>query len=459
MSRPRLSLRFALALLGTAGACYEAAPVGPTPAEPTPSEPVPARIELIGLPSHMVLGEEVGISVERVDTAGGREKLERPLLHLGGEGLELTRLGLRAVTPGSAWVRAEDPETGFETTADVSVTAPAPIVDLIIRSAATRLPVGASETLRAFAVRADGGELDVSEDVTWACADPAIRMRGNRAYATEIGEAEIRIDAPWGASATAVLTVEEVRLAGLELELESPLLESGERTTARAWGAFADGRRFDLSESVEWSSSAPEVVSVDGGEISALRKGAARLAARDPRSGLRSPPLEIFVDLVPVKRSWSGLRRVDGTDDYAIEVAAFELEADTPRKDGQVWATTLTVGFRKTAGSCSAPEPGLAYHDETNLMLVGPGGREVVLAEPGTWAGLAATETVQVRFSDDASARPSGVPSSGSFRPTEPLAGLVGGELAGRWTLRAGDRRAGEPLCVSSLSIEWLVQW
>src|SRR5690606_32126289 len=77
-------------------------------------------------------------------------------------------------------------------------------------------------------------------------------------------------------------------------------LPVGRTEQFRATGTFSDHSTRDLTEHIEWSSSAATIVEVsttDGsrGLATGLRVGTARIRARDPSSGLVAQEIELRV--------------------------------------------------------------------------------------------------------------------------------------------------------------------
>jgi len=146
---------------------------------------------------------------------------------------------------------------------------------------------------------------------------------------------------------------------------------------------------------------------------------------------------------------------IDGTGDYAVSFNDIEFIAGTdfPASD-RISSVNVSIQFHKTDGSCGNPRGGYAYHGETTFRVVSPSGTSVILANDDTWTGGSNSPTVTVEFSALASTRPSGTPTSGTFRPRGGnLNDFVNEFATGVWTLQAGDDAGADPLCIYSYSI------
>ncbi len=113
---------------------------------------------------------------------------------------------------------------------------------------------------------------DVGSQVTWASSDEAVATvdEGGRVLAVDAGAAEITADLD-GSTGRAVITVSSsVTLLRLDVTVaDSTLcsLDGDPQQGLDAKGTYDDGSQQTLTAQVTWTSSAPEVASVDAGGV------------------------------------------------------------------------------------------------------------------------------------------------------------------------------------------------
>ncbi|QNO37433.1 Ig-like domain-containing protein [Protaetiibacter sp. SSC-01] len=130
----------------------------------------------------------------------------------------------------------------------------------------------------------------------------------------------------------------------------------------------------------------------------------------------------------------------------------------TPRtiaisSDGIVTDVDIVVDFAKIddggLGSCEplASGGGAVWNEELSFALTSPTGTVVSLIAAGTYFDIGYGGRVQVHLDDEAPGTLSGLPATGTFRPTQPLSVFDGETAAGNWILTAADSTGGDPLC------------
>lgn len=124
---------------------------------------------------------------------------------------------------------------------------------------------------------------------------------------------------------------------------------------------------------------------------------------------------------------------------------------------GTIQDVNIAITFLKSNDPCGNAA-GYAYNGEIYFRLQSPGGTVVNLVNAGTYSGGTYGGLVTVRLDDSAAALPSGMPTSGTFRPVQPLAGFNGQAGLGGWTLTIGDSAGGDPLCYQSYTLSLVFQ-
>jgi hypothetical protein len=127
----------------------------------------------------------------------------------------------------------------------------------------------------------------------------------------------------------------------------------------------------------------------------------------------------------------------------------------------------VTLDFAKVASDGAAPMCGpppvnglppvnfAEHNEEVYYELASPAGTSIDLISAGTYtAGLGFGGQVQVELSDAASSPVGGtVPTSGSFRPSQPLSTFDGEDPVGTWTLTIGDLFGADAHCFYNVDI------
>lgn len=157
-----------------------------------------------------------------------------------------------------------------------------------------------------------------------------------------------------------------------------------------------------------------------------------------------------------VTRSYSAPSSVtvDGIGDFGFNLPPVSFTQGDFPSGCRVTDVNVTIQWAKTAGSCTSPNNGFSFHGETSFRIDGPVA-DVVLANPNTWSGGATTNAVTTTFDQAAGSTPSGTPASGTFLPNNGNLNTYNNTSPfGSWNLAAGDNAAGDPLCVTSYSVQ-----
>lgn len=186
---------------------------------------------------------------------------------------------IRAVSVGSTSVVARVGELQSE---PVEVVVE-PIVGVTATPAVGRLPVGARVDLKALAIVGNGDVEDLTDtgSVRWTSSDPEVLQidATGRLLAFSAGEAEIV--GTWRNIETQPIPVEvaDVALDTLLIEPEIADLRVNETLPLAVVAVFSDGERADALPHVTWTSTRPDVLSVEDGVLSGLEPGVAEVFA------------------------------------------------------------------------------------------------------------------------------------------------------------------------------------
>ncbi len=156
-----------------------------------------------------------------------------------------------------------------------------------ISPAQGRLLVGNNLELQALGHYSDGSLRDLTDDVSWTVSDPALAhittLDSPRGRLTALASGTVTVTATLNTiSGSADFLLHEAQVLTLTIEGADGPVSAGSELTLRALAQLEDGSQEDLSDQVQWSSSAPEVLvphPTDPGVFQALAVGAARISA------------------------------------------------------------------------------------------------------------------------------------------------------------------------------------
>ncbi len=169
---------------------------------------------------------------------------------------------LLALQPGEARISAS--LDGVAGSIPVRVSS-ATLTDLEITPVSPRLASGTAMGFSAVAVYSDGSRRDVTAQVIWASANPAVLSVSNgdpfRVRAGAVGVA--RLTARFGGFERGLdVAVTDATLIGLRITTPLTVLASGESVRLSTVADFSDGSSQSLDDDVVWFSSDPALASV-----------------------------------------------------------------------------------------------------------------------------------------------------------------------------------------------------
>jgi uncharacterized protein YjdB len=267
-----------------------------------------------------------------------------------------------AVAPGSSTVTATLGDVAGDTT--VTVTA-ATLQAITITPDPLLVPLGRSQQLVATGHFSDGSPQDLTGSVTWSSSDPdtAAVDAGGLATTAAVGETVITADAGSGISGEATLHVTGPVLESVRISPVGLGVSIGEDYPLVLTGTFSDGVAIDLADVADWSSSAPEILSVsDAGIVTGADVGTSDVTAT----------FWGMSDTVTVTSGIVTALFVSGTQGGTVDQFRFTQPAD-----GDVAAATRTSGL-------DTPE-GLFFDTTHGELWVGSqSGSTVSVVDPDT---------------------------------------------------------------------------
>ena len=202
----------------------------------------------------------------------------------------------KALTPGSTTITATLGSISGSSTLDVSN---ATIVSISVTPSGRTIAPGTRLSFAATGVFSDHTTQVITRDCTWASDNHAVATVGAGGTATAIGPGTANISATFnGVSGMAPLNVSSATLSSISVTPASAVLAPTTSANCVATGTFSDGSSQVITNIVTWTSSAPNVASVNGGgRVTAQSPGNATMTAQ---LGSLSANCAIVVDGSPL---------------------------------------------------------------------------------------------------------------------------------------------------------------
>ncbi len=290
---------------------------------------------------------------------------------------------LLALQPGEARISASlDGVTG---SIPVRVSA-ATLTDLEISPADPRLASGTAMRFSAVAVYSDGSRRDVTAQVVWASANPAVLSVSNgdlfRLRAGTVGSS--RLTARFGGLERVLdVVVTDATLTGLRITAPVTMLASGESVRLSAVADFSDDSSQSLDDDVVWSSSDPALASVGNtvdsrGRVVATSERGGSVRIRAEYAGLRAerllditfePQRPVSLVVLPSPN----LLRNDGIDSSRITLRLQAAGATATVADGTLVAVSVSQDGQalfSTTVSTSGGEAGFDFTTTASGLLL-----------------------------------------------------------------------------------------
>ncbi len=158
---------------------------------------------------------------------------------------------------------------------------PAAIVSITIVPPSSSVGKGQAIQLTASGTFTDGSTKDISTSVTWVSSTPGVAAVSATGLVTGIAAGTSSITATSGSVRGAEnFTVTPAVMTSLVIGSSSSSITKGKTLQLTVTGTLADGSTQDMSASVTWSSSAPNIISVSAsGVITAIAVGTATISA------------------------------------------------------------------------------------------------------------------------------------------------------------------------------------
>lgn len=157
-----------------------------------------------------------------------------------------------------------------------------------------RIPLGESGEFSAIGVYNDNSQEELTQAAQWKSSDAGISdVSAGKISSISMGEAKIYAEYQGIESAPASVIVEQPKLISIILSPQHSQISLLDTLLIKAEGNFSDSSRQDITSSVDWEASKPNILEIGGGKARPRRCGETRVYAA--YSGIRSLPADIKV--------------------------------------------------------------------------------------------------------------------------------------------------------------------
>ena len=169
-----------------------------------------------------------------------------------------------AVALGSSTITAT--LNGINGTTSINVTSPV-LASISVSPATPSVPKGETEQFHATGTFSDSSTQDLTNQVTWASATPAVatisNTSGSKGLATAVALGTSQITATMGTiNGSTVMTVAAPVLASIAVSPSNPSVPQGSPEQFSALGTFSDNSTSDVTSQVTWASSDQTVATI-----------------------------------------------------------------------------------------------------------------------------------------------------------------------------------------------------
>ncbi|MEK3785546.1 Ig-like domain-containing protein [Paenibacillus sp. FSL K6-1230] len=209
-------------------------------------------------------------------TSGSQENVTSSIKWtLSGSNAVLENGSIRGVTPGRVTLVGKY--------GDKTVRVPIAIEDEIVRMevtpAVTNLNIKKSKPLKVTGYYSSGKTVNLSKQVNWVSSNPSVATVKNGSVKT-LAQGEATLTGTY----QNMKVVTEVRVVPLLKKLvagnSKVTLAPGNSTNVSIFALYDTGQKNVVTSNVEWTSSKPNIVTVNNGRITAVSKGKASVKAK-----------------------------------------------------------------------------------------------------------------------------------------------------------------------------------
>ena len=185
----------------------------------------------------------------------------------------------KALSPGTTTIAATLGQVSASITLGVTN---ATIVSVSVTPAGRTIAPATKLTFTATGLFSDSSTQTINRDVTWASDNLAVATIAPVSLVTAVGPGTANISATFnGVSGSAPLYVSSVTLSSISVSPATAVLAPASTLGYSATGTFSDGSTQTITNAVTWTSSAPDVASINNyGGVTGQSPGTATITAQ-----------------------------------------------------------------------------------------------------------------------------------------------------------------------------------
>ena len=179
-------------------------------------------------------------------------------------------------SPGTTSITAQSGTVSVNT--DLTVNS-ATLLSISVTPSGTSVVVGTTTQFQAIATYSDGSTQNITSQVTWSSSNPSAASINSIGLLTVQTTGAITISATNGATITSVNeTAVSATLVSMSLTPSAPSIAKGTTQQFQVTGTYNNGETENITDSVSWQSSAPNVATVSNtGLASGVSSGNAQI--------------------------------------------------------------------------------------------------------------------------------------------------------------------------------------
>jgi hypothetical protein len=210
-------------------------------------------------------------------------------------------------------------------------TVEATLSSIEVTAASSSLPRGTATQLTATGVFDDNSRRDLSSSVTWTSIPAGVVSINAQGLTSGVDAGSTTVRASLGAvSGTVQLQVTAAVLREIQFSRPNLSLAAGTQSQVQATGIYSDGTSVPITNSVSWSSTAPDIASVNGGLVSGLQTGETEIVASLAGMEARLPITVTGATLRSIQASSPALSLAKGTSTQLFITGIFSDGSSQP---------------------------------------------------------------------------------------------------------------------------------
>ncbi|WNC15711.1 Ig-like domain-containing protein [Brevibacillus brevis] len=140
------------------------------------------------------------------------------------------------------------------------------------------LSSGETKQIAATATFSDKKTANVTEGAEWETADSKVATV-EKGVVTAVGSGKTKVTVAYGGK-TVTIPVEVDVISKLELDQKKVYVKPGDFLTLKLTATLSNGSKVDVTEKAEWTTSDAKVVTVEGGVVTGVGSGKAKLTVK-----------------------------------------------------------------------------------------------------------------------------------------------------------------------------------